>query len=245
AGSPANDIIAMPGSTSDEEIVDLSSDVNESASDWDMDSFTPIEEFEGDEIQTQSDVQAETLEADALELDEFQQVPLTNKRADNTPPPQMAEDDNQWVQKDLSQFQVNENVLFDDSPPVSFDADEEEIEIQNESSISEPRDISENTQKAAHTHASEGLEIESLDDVETFNLFDPPPNFIERRKRPSVSKKDIEEIVTKHIDEALENTIRREAAKIIEDVVWKVVPEITKQIVEKELKRLLEEDDEI
>ncbi|MCB0415927.1 MAG: response regulator, partial [Bdellovibrionales bacterium] len=49
AGSPANDIIAMPGSTSDEEIVDLSSDVNESASDWDMDSFTPIEEFEGDE----------------------------------------------------------------------------------------------------------------------------------------------------------------------------------------------------
>ena len=145
--------------------------------------------------------------------------------------------DDLWVKEDLSQFNVDEDILTQDVPKATIKTDapdlvpplatkHNEIEIDNFESDFHTMDQSSSDPIADIEHITE----------KTTDI----PIIEPRTEAPAT---DISQIDQKMIEDMIDKKVTEKVNEIIEDVVWKVVPELAKQIIEKELNKLLNEDD--
>ena len=165
------------------------------------------QETDGDEFSFGTDSELEA-------ADDFQEISISPQQQKIEKP----EDDNAWVQQDLSEFQIGDELDLDEKPPVEY-----QVPTANDPIEPQPAPIPE----VALPDVELDLDLGSFSVDEQLKEAEPIAS-----TSPS----------TPQIDPAkLEEIIAKQTREIIEKVVWQVVPEIAKQVIEKELQKLLED----
>lgn len=222
-----------------------------SPSNWNMESFDPISSFSPDLTQphipnlTQPPEQPPEQHP---EEEEFVRAPLksgTNPLREAPPPVSEAEpwtpleEENQdWVQKDISQFRVKmdvDNIDEDSDLPVEF--------VVND--LDQREDVFELEEEASPIP----LELESKEEEAVSHVSAVNPNFVlhppdRGPKRQNLEGSEVRSsvaAVTSLNQENLEELVNAQIKQIVENIVWKVVPDLAQQIIERELQRLLSE----
>lgn len=198
---------------------------------WDMESFDSIEDVT-------SNLPTEPAAAVAAPDDDFTELNLTSPIQRGTEPHKSRanefleddEEDNDWVQKDISKYQVDADpdLNAEDSVSVNYivpdkDASQEPI----------PTETQPQQTPATEPDPHEFTAIEELDlveeDVEL--AIEEVPAETRPPEQYRLSEERFEEI------------IRAQSEEMLEKVVWKVVPDLASRIIERELDRLLKERD--
>lgn len=209
---------------------------------WSMDNFEDLSDFSGGK-DPDKDLGDEGFKRVALNaLDDDDRVSDTNVKHTSIGEPAgelelgdySSNDEDNWIQKDLSSFRVDVPEGDDEPIALDFDVNEDELEniINTQTKPMVRRDGRSGADAATASPANRASQT---------NAFGAPrdskPGPTAAAQIQPLSKEEIEKIVREQSAEI----IREQSAEIIEKVVRKLVPDIASQLIKEEIRRLLDE----
>jgi CheY-like chemotaxis protein len=223
------------------------SDESSSTSDWNMDQFTGIDQFQNSEPAFQ-EVSLPTRPLSAERANDNESALLEDSPEDKA--------EAGWQAQPLNRFQVPPEQQSRGEVEDAEEDDDLGFEMPEVNYNSQPNT---KTEKASAVGAYDNnLEVEAGEDEVTVkwsperHADDTEPRVTSPKTGPAhaaAPPQMREEKASSHLGstaprlskEELERVIRAQSQELIEEVVWKIVPELAKQLIERELERLLEE----